>query len=747
MTHTNTPDISLLLTSKDPGERRNLALKLCDNNSQEARKALITLLGDSDWRVRKTAVEAIAGSGKPDVFLEALLKGLYDNENAGLRNAAAETLYTFGDVALTPILDHLSATPDDDVVIAILNLLSQMGQTLPLEKLLVHTQNSNKNIVSAAISVLGRCCKNEAYDLLFSLLDSKDLWITFHAVEAFGDLGDSRVLPTLESRYKEGVLKKSILRALGKIGQLTSTPFLTHAMVEREKINLDALDALYRIYQVLLRMGDSLNLHKFVSLFRKHFPENRLDELVQRGMGSERHSVQAATLDALGWIQNETSMNHLIGFLKDEHLSVLAQSSLARIGVSALPVLTKALPCEEDDGVLISLIETTGFIGCSDAIISLDDFCGHEQADVRFAVVEALCRIGTHASLPLFRRFLEDSNNLIQERSVAGMTHILVDSPSYDTAEDLKSSLKSEHPILRKNALTILVRLSDKGSHDSLLLASKDEDQGVRQRAIQLMGETGKKEYFDLASAALNDESSRVRESAVRTLGHIQSPEALNRLITLLEDEDMWVRAEAAEVMGQISTGQPEVFQSLVKHFETDVPPVRISAIKALGKAASKPEEFQVVYEAVASQKGEIRLASIEALKYIPETRALEILLACLNEKKWKITSIALDSLVERSDASSAADSLTSILLNHTDPLVLKKTIAVLSRLKIRDALSHVLSLIEEELLHDEIQLYLQTLSESHPDFLQNALRHASPKVQQLADDMLPHTRLQNPQA
>ena len=229
-------------------------------------------------------------------------------------------------------------------------------------------------------------------------------------------------------------------------------------------------------------------------------------------------------------------------------------------------------------------------------------------------------------------------------------------------------------------------------------------------------------------------------QAAVRAMGHWRSEESKTLLINLLNDEDMWVRAEAADVLGQSQTENENVVRALLDRFQNDTPPVRIASVKALGRCPS-PRAQTAVLEAAETESGEVRLAAIEALAFLSDSRALPRLVAYLKDKNWQAASAALGAVGERSDAEKAVSEISSLLLTPSDPIVLRKAIALLSSLSARNALSNVLSLADDDALHEEIRSFVYVMGKEHPKALESALRNSSPKTRKLVEAMMSQPR------
>src|SRR5437868_2136628 len=86
---------------------------------------MFELLGDKDWRVRKTIVDGLVRDARPQV-VSGLIESLADAENAGKRNSATEALIRIGDPAIDPIVRRLRREQDVDVRLCLVNLLGDL---------------------------------------------------------------------------------------------------------------------------------------------------------------------------------------------------------------------------------------------------------------------------------------------------------------------------------------------------------------------------------------------------------------------------------------------------------------------------------------------------------------------------------------------------------------------------------------------------------------------------------------------
>src|SRR5690349_8766914 len=106
--------------SADPDARQKAAALVAQSADDRSLPLMFELLGDKDWRVRKTIVDGLVRDGR-DQVITGLLDALADPENAGKRNSATEALVRIGEPSIQPIVDRLRREEDIDVRLSLVN--------------------------------------------------------------------------------------------------------------------------------------------------------------------------------------------------------------------------------------------------------------------------------------------------------------------------------------------------------------------------------------------------------------------------------------------------------------------------------------------------------------------------------------------------------------------------------------------------------------------------------------------------
>jgi len=127
------PNLMQSLFASENEDDRLQAVRLVAAAGAEERLAeLYRAMGDTSWRVRKEAAEVFLQIRNAASLAGEIIELLHSQDNAGLRNTAAEILIRFGRQGVQSLLDELHCK-DHDVRKFILDILGEIGdeQTIP----------------------------------------------------------------------------------------------------------------------------------------------------------------------------------------------------------------------------------------------------------------------------------------------------------------------------------------------------------------------------------------------------------------------------------------------------------------------------------------------------------------------------------------------------------------------------------------------------------------------------------------
>src|SRR5438132_3234215 len=377
--------------SNDPDARQKAAYLVAHATDGRDLPLMFELLGDKDWRVRKTIVDGLVGDPQPEV-IEGLLNALADAENAGKRNSATEALMRIGGAAIDPIVGHLRVEKDVDVRLSLVNLLGDLRNAAAFQTLLdVLAHESDINVASSVVSSIGKYRDAAALPHLVRVLKRDDLWLKFHAIEALGEIGDRAALPQVLPLYAEKSLRKPVLEAIGKIADVGTVSFLLKIIAEEDKLNLTALRALVRIAEAekprVVAESEQQLIHR---KFRESFPAEKVPPLIEHLHSTPKRDVKNFILKFLGWSSDERALPVLLTFLEQPDSAEVAAQALIDFGPGAVISILEALQNAEEDEVVALLLRVVDVIGGAESIGNILPFLDHENAMIRRLAIETL---------------------------------------------------------------------------------------------------------------------------------------------------------------------------------------------------------------------------------------------------------------------------------------------------------------------------------------------------------------------
>src|SRR5512143_2655040 len=143
---TNLDELGRKLESSDTEERREAAVEL-GRGGAEVVPLLFRSLEDRDWRVRKTAVEALVLI-RGERVIKGLLRALNAPDNAGARNSAIEALVRIGGPAVDALIP-LVETPDPDVRKFVVDILGDIRDARAVPVLIGRLDDDDEHDLAA----------------------------------------------------------------------------------------------------------------------------------------------------------------------------------------------------------------------------------------------------------------------------------------------------------------------------------------------------------------------------------------------------------------------------------------------------------------------------------------------------------------------------------------------------------------------------------------------------------------------
>lgn len=538
-------DIERLLSSKDEEVRRSALQALTSFPAAEVRMLVFAAMGDESWRVRKEAVELFVASPPHKGDIDALIDLLRDQDNAGLRNSAAEAVIRHGAYSVEPLIRRIS-DPDPDVRKFIIDVMGAIGSSDFKQPLLQALSDPDVNVASAAAEHLGTIGDSTVVpELIRSIVSNEAVLFRFSALAALASLASPAPVPEEITRLAEqDTLRKAVYDCLGSIGDVSTVAILLQGV--GSKLKSSRVAAIKALYRIACRTGGGSRQH--------------IAEQLQQVCSSEfirgvlelynRSDIQLG--EALIWFVavcgDSAGIDLLVTAFSEERLSAQVMAAFRQFGKEGIEQLIVRYDDsdEEQKGAICALLGELGGTGAAKVLRKAVADCA---AQVRMAAAVAIGKLGLTDCIPDLVALIEDSDSSVRSAVVDSLRVLaLIDKSSVETlARRLCDSPDAEQ---RQNASALLAALGDT---DRLVLLIKDESPLVRQAAIASIGRLHIASSVNLLIMTLVDEDPDVRISSAEALGELGDPGTLPALERALVDEDVWVQAAALKSVVQIA--------------------------------------------------------------------------------------------------------------------------------------------------------------------------------------------------
>lgn len=627
------------LSSPDPEDRREAAVDL-GRAGRPAAALLLRALGDSDWRVRKTAVEALAAVGDDDV-ISGLVAALSAHDNAGRRNSAIETLIQIGGSAVPALLAVLD-TPDPDVRKFAVDILGDIRDTRAVPVLMQALDDPDENLRVSAAEALGKIGDRRAVDKLISCLAPGDRgWLDYAAAEALGAIGDARALGPLLTALGRSSLREPVLEALGRIGSAETAAPLAAGLRDPLRIVREVCtSALVDIF----RKSNASERESIIAAVRAASGEREaelLEDMILTASGDQ----QLAGIRVLGWTGRERSIEMLLALLREEALEEPVAEALMNIGPAAMGHLLRHAG-DENALVRRAVAQFLGRVPGPASEEALLKMLGDENGHVRSAAAESVGRLRCARAVAPVRRLLRDEYRSVQESAIRA----LADIGDETLLDDLMKEYSSSGASMRRNIVQLLGCFSGSRAADALHFAIKDEEAEVRKAAVNALARMPGAAPLRSLLLAITDDDPEVRMLAAEALGRMDAPEAAEALKPLLEDEDLWVRAAAARGLG--NTGGAAAGELLAGHLDRATDIYLLELVSITGRLRV-PSAFDRLLRLTGHEDPEVRKTAIHAIESFGGEAVRQALIARLLDPHWSVRKAAVEVLGRHPDATT----------------------------------------------------------------------------------------------
>ncbi len=729
-------EIRNLAKSGEVEFRRKAALMLQNEEPDEALPFLQSLIGDSNWRVRKAAVESAVTFPYARV-IPVLISGLFDSVNAGLRNSSFEALLKIGEPSL-PYLYETIVDEDPDVKLAIIHLLGEIPSRASTPHLIYFLSHPNKNFVSAAVESLGKLKDPTNLRILIDMTQRSDEWVLFHLIDALAEIGGPSAVDKLMELYSNQRLQKAILKAFGKMGDLSVIPFLFKKAESEETPLLEFMATLGRLYySPLPKIFLENHRSEMGRLIRDSYPI-QLSEKLAELWGSAKIPEKRGIAIVAGFVTDLTLLPIFFQDIQNPYIQRDVLWAIGEYGHHALKTILKKLSetqSEEEKVLLIDLLSDTQ---SPEAVAPLLGYCRDENDIVRREAISMLSKIEDKRACMEILSVFEREDESFYDVALNAIKKLVRKKEEFRNLafEKAKLFVSLDDPLKRKIGYFILGETREKESEQILLEGLKDPSPDVRQNVVhivfQFLGSEGISKILPLFS----DENVKVRRAVINALGRELLVSQSDVLIVALQDSDPGVRAEAAFFLAQST--DPPVVKALLRLLETDEVPVKIAALRGLSEVGCGLIFEEVKNLAKSNLNLEVRRAALNAIAKSGRIEGKSILIDSLNDSNWEIRSAAIEWMAN-SGETSFVPPLLKELEKDPDVFVKQTVIEALTKLKAIQAVPRLLHYLTHKDLKDSVTKFFLSLEKEHVPLIEQEAQSVDFQTKLVLIEILKH--------
>lgn len=560
-------DIKKKLISRDEEERRAAVENLQAVKDREVMDLLVAALGDSSWRVRKTAEEGLEAYLGDEQLVVALIGALRSEENAGMRNSAAEVLIKAGKHAV-PFLIKILKDPDRDIRKFAADILKEIGDRTAVSSLIDALRDPDNNVSSAAAEALGKIGGEDVVNSLVPILSEDDLWLRFSALEAMGRIGKGLPVEPIIRLLPEKLLTKAALDALGKTCDPRVIPYMIEHIADKRKgVREAAVTGFFNIYKSLT-VDERPKIHEEIRV--------KADPGLLAGLlDSPSKELHKGIVLLFGIIGRDIE---LLNLASDKDLQIAVTDAFVNMGKKGLKTLEKAFS-GSDDRMRAYICEALGVMGDKDGLNTLIKALSDSYGHTRQAAAVSLGKLNSADAIPVLIPLLADEYEDVEEAAVKALIRLGKDFHE-QAIRGLRTGMADRYPRLRRNVAAILGEIGGIDALPFVVAALKDDDRDVRKAAASALGNLMLEEGIEHLALALADEDEQVRLAAVHALSKFSNSEAVRLLTLAADDEDIWVRVAALKGLSKFDSS--DASDTVASKVTDDVGVVAITAINAI---------------------------------------------------------------------------------------------------------------------------------------------------------------------
>ncbi len=543
------------LTSSD-GEVRIAATRQLARLTAPSVDLFISSLGDPDWRVRKAAIETFQELSHSAENIQDLIRLLYHPENAGLRNAAIEILIGFGSLAVEQLRSEIFK-PDVEVRKFVIDILGEICDPGCAPDLIVCLHDADINVRYAAAETLGKLKAEAAVEPLMALMADPDPGLKFTILQSLSQIGGSIPTDRLFVYLDDRLLRKTLFDCFARVGGSEVVPPLIEGLCDPmrqvREAALSALDML-RVREIhtikrvlvdadleqisadleLIFSGEKLQLKTAaLALYGDVGAERDLSLLLNCFSEEGLRSHTLNTFSALG----EEPFARLVDLFDsvDQLQTLYLIFAGGELGfVSVLPIAVMASQ-SNDPQLRNTAARAIGALGGGEHLDLLLRLLDDEITDIQNAAAAAVATLARRNKTCVLPRISSMFNDPDAEKRMRVVRILgLIDGEGIEAL--LLKAFKDSSATVRCEAIRALNGHFSEVVISGLTLALTDESGEVRRLAVSALGQCPQEQALPALTLAAADADFWVRAAVMRVLAVFPGENVRNLLLNALID-------------------------------------------------------------------------------------------------------------------------------------------------------------------------------------------------------------------
>ncbi len=439
-------------------------------------------LADESWRVRKDAI-SLALVHPVDRIIELLIKGLFSEENAGLRNACQEALTRIGEPIVGKLVDAFKGA-DSDVRKFILDIIGDIGNSSHAHFLINALDDEDENVIISACENLGKIKNPAAIEPLLKMINPKNEWLSFVILESLSQIRTPFDAKQILPLWQVSRLRKPILDMIYMFDEESQRELLKKSFQDKSfYIQQNAGRAIFSLFnadkQTLSKLqnwlGDIIIYNEnYLSLLKGV----REDELV---------------FALISFISDDTEFfKNLIEKASDETLEFFG--SLSSYGRFKNYKIVPELINQYEGRIQAYLAYLIGLFKIDEGVDYLKNLCKSNYGHTRQAVAFSLGRLVHGFDKSCLFELLDDKYKDVREEAIKSLSKIISkENFPLDLALNIFES-KNKDKII--SVLSLMERIGY-FNEKLIIMALRDINSSVRAKAIKIISTFRLKEFIN----------------------------------------------------------------------------------------------------------------------------------------------------------------------------------------------------------------------------------------------------------